>query len=496
MTEHDRPVQRTPSLLANPISMLGALLALVSFLAILFMMVIEATSAEPNPYTGIFTFVVLPGFLVFGLILCAFGASRERKRRRRDGAEGAHWPIVDFNNTGQRRTITVVSTAAVVFLGLSAFGSFKAYEYTDSNEFCGTMCHEVMEPEYTAYQNSPHSRVHCVECHIGPGAEWFVRAKISGAYQVYAVLANKIPRPIHTPVANLRPSSDTCETCHWPEKFFGNTFTSRDYYVSDEENTHVGLEMMLRVGGGDGREGPNDGIHWHVSENNKVEYVAADERRQQIDWFRVTRDDGTVSVYVSEDSDLSHDEVPEGELRTMDCIDCHNRPSHRYLPPHTSVNRAMAQGTISTELPSVKALSVELIEAEYETKDEALEAIATGMHDAYDGSADPAKVESAVAELQQIYRLNYFPSMKTDWRAFPENIGHLWAPGCFRCHDGMHFDEEERQLSRDCNVCHVLLAEETAGGEELVSLRGVEFQHPEDIDLAWQEMVCTECHAP
>jgi hypothetical protein len=71
-----------------------------------------------------------------------------------------------------------------------------------------------MEPEYTAYQFSPHAKVGCVQCHIGSGADWFVRSKISGSYQLYAVAFKKYPTPIPTPIGNLRPAQETCEQCH------------------------------------------------------------------------------------------------------------------------------------------------------------------------------------------------------------------------------------------------------------------------------------------
>jgi len=483
------------SLFANPISVIGIWLAGISLIVILLLMAYEATLHGHNPYLGIITFVVLPTFLVLGIVLAAIGALRERRRRARGEAD-AHWPILDLNVGAQRRTLGLLSMAAVVFLAMSAFGSLKAYEYTETNEFCGTVCHTVMEPEYTAYQNSAHSRVPCVECHIGPGVDWFVKSKLSGAYQLYAVAMDNYPRPIHTPIANLRPSQDTCENCHWPEKFFGNNYVTRDYYLQDEDNTHVRVDLMLRVGGGDGREGPQDGIHWHMNIANEIEYIAADERRQEIDWFRVTRLDGTVSTYVRDGSDIAHDEVPEGEIRSMDCIDCHNRPSHRFFPPQVSMNAALARGEISTTLPGVKGLGVELLEGDYETTEEAVAAIEASVRDEYASIASPADVDATVATIQEIYRNNYFPKMNTNWKAFPENIGHMWAPGCFRCHDGEHVNEAGNTLTRDCNVCHVILAEEPAQGGSLMSLVGVPFQHPEDIGEEWKEVSCVECHAP
>ncbi|HKK71657.1 MAG TPA: NapC/NirT family cytochrome c [Candidatus Krumholzibacteria bacterium] len=485
----------TISLFANPISVVGLWIAGVSFVVTLLLMAIEMTSSSHNPYLGIITFVVLPVFMGLGIVVAIFGALRERRRRAR-GEDDAHWPVLDLNAARQRRALAWISAAAVVFLGLSAFGSLKAYEYTETNEFCGTVCHTVMEPEYTAYQHSAHSRVPCVDCHIGPGAEWFVRSKISGAYQVYAVAADVYPRPIHTPIKNLRPSQDTCENCHWPQKFFGDTYITRNYYLTDEENSHTRLDLMLRVGGGDGREGPREGIHWHMNIANDIEYVAADERRQKIDWFRVTRLDGSVSTYVREGSGLPHDEPPEGEVRSMDCIDCHNRPSHRFLPPQVAMNAAMARGEISTDLAGIKGLGVEILEDEYQSKDEALEVIETTLRDEYADADHAGLVAPAVRAIQEIYRVNYFPQMKTNWKAFPENTGHMWAPGCFRCHNGDHVNEAGESLTRDCNACHVILAEQPPQGDQMMSLVGVDFQHPEDIGELWRDMSCVECHAP
>ena len=132
------------------------------------------------------------------------------------------------------------------------------------------------------YLHSPHARVACAECHIGKGASWYVRSKLSGTYQVYATLADKYPRPIPTPVKNLRPAQETCEECHWPKKFVGNLEHTFYYFLSDETNTPFTVRMLLNVGGGDPTHGPVGGIHWHMNVGNKIEYIATDEARQKI----------------------------------------------------------------------------------------------------------------------------------------------------------------------------------------------------------------------
>ncbi len=487
--------RRGVSIWANTISVVATWFAGIVLLVILFMMAIEATSTDHSAYTGILTFVALPALMLLSLAVAVFGALWERRRRQRSGLppETYAWPILDLNSKERRRNLILATAVTVLFLGLSSFGSFKAYEYTESNSFCGTMCHAVMHPEYTAYQASPHARVHCVDCHIGPGAKWFVKSKITGAYQVYAVLADVYPRPIHTPIKGLRPSRDTCEQCHWPTKFHGDLFVEKDYFLSDDENTHKKLNLLMKVGGGTRRKSGEPGIHWHTDPSNRVEYFASDDRRQEIPWVRVTRADGSVSVFTDEDAGFDPAEVVDTEVRTMDCIDCHNRPSHRYRPPFATVNEAMADGRISPTLPGVKALAVELLDDEYETTEQALEAIRDGMQEAY-SDEDPAIVEAATTALTEIYQTNFFPTMKADYRAHPHNIGHLSAPGCFRCHNGSHVDDEGNTLGRECNTCHVFLEPGTGPNGDGSALHEVEFEHPEDIDEAWREVLCTECH--
>ena len=247
---------RLPSVFYNGITMAGAGLAAVSLLLIFFLMAIEALSDEHSPYMGIVAFVILPAFLVVGLITIAAGAIRQHRRRRLGLQTTERLPRVDLNDPAVLRASVIIGTGTVVFLMLTAFGSFKAYEYTDSDQFCGTVCHEVMKPEYTAYGESPHARVGCIQCHIGPGAEWFVRSKLSGANQLYSVAYNKFSRPIETPVHNLRPSRDTCEQCHWPAHFSGEKLVVTDYYAQEEGNDHWRLTMLMRIGGGGGGVAP------------------------------------------------------------------------------------------------------------------------------------------------------------------------------------------------------------------------------------------------
>jgi len=489
-----------PSSFYNIITLVGAAISAVSFGLILFLMLLEALSENPKPYMGIIAFVILPGILIIGLLVSAIGIIREHRRERTGKPHGLHFPQLDFNNPHQRMIFTFFSIGAILLLLFSAFGSFKAYEHTDSDQFCGETCHSVMEPEYTAYQFSPHARVGCVKCHIGPGAGWFVRSKLSGTYQVYAVTFNKYPRPIPTPIENLRPAQETCEQCHWPKHFFSEKQHTNTYYLSDEQNTKWTLNLLMKIGGGNIEAGPTSGIHWHMNIANEVTYAVLDGQRQVIPWVRAKGPDGKVTIYRNTELNVSDDSIKNATHRRMDCIDCHNRPTHIYHPPARSVNHVMSLGWINPALPGVKGVTVKALETPYSTKKNGIDSIKTLIEEFYSQNypevavSKKAQIDSAVEETRKIFERNYFPEMNVNWKKFPDNLGHLYYPGCFRCHDGKHTSEEGRTLSRDCNTCHVILAQQFEKDTLRLSLGGIDYRHPVDIGDSWKEMNCSDCH--
>jgi hypothetical protein len=295
-----------------------------------------------------------------------------------------------------------------------------------------------------------------VDCHIGPGAGWFVRSKLSGARQVVAVLLNSHERPIPTPVHDLRPSRDTCEQCHWPAKFHGDKVELFKEYGEDEANTESLTTVQLHIGGTDAGGTPR-GIHWHVAENNLVEYVAAGDDRQAIPYVKLTAPDGTVTEFFAEGVTAP----PAGEARRMDCVDCHNRPSHTFArSAERAINQALAAGAAPTDLPFLKREAVKLLKADYPTQADGLAAIPAQLTAFYRESypelwtsrrPDVDKAATAVAEL---YRRNVFPSMKVSWGQHADNRGHMEFPGCFRCHDDGHKAKDGRVIRQDCDLCH------------------------------------------
>jgi hypothetical protein len=486
---------KPPSLIQNWISLFGIIIAACSFFAVVCLISMDFYAGFKNPYMGILTYLVAPGFLSAGLLLILIGVLRERRRRRSlVPGEVSPYPRIDLNLPRQRNAFLVVVVVTFVFLMFTALGSYRTYEFTESVQFCGRTCHAVMTPEYTAYQNSSHARVACVQCHIGPGATWFVKSKLSGSYQVYATIFDKYPRPIPTPVKNLRPAQETCEQCHWPQKFFGSVEKVRTHFKYDDKNSPWTVELLLKVGGGDPRHGPVGGIHWHMNVANQVDYIASDEARQKIPWVRITDRQGHVTVYEAKDGRLNPSQIVPETMRRMDCVDCHNRPTHIFLSPDESVDSSMGLGRIDPSLPSIKKNAVDALAADYATRSEALEKIADTLSKKY-ASADRETVQRAVAEVQKIYRENFFPEMKSRWKVYPNNIGHFQWAGCFRCHDGEHTSADGKTISADCNSCHTILAQGAGAELKTLSAQGLVFQHPsEELGDAWKGQKCSDCH--
>lgn len=472
----------------NWFSLCGFVIVMASLFAFLLLLVFDTLLKMSNPYLGIFAYLVMPMFLMAGVAMILGGLLMERVRIKK-GGDGATPPVltVDFTQPKVRRNLLVITFFGMVFLMFASVAGYRGYHFTESVEFCGKVCHTVMKPEYESYLHSPHARIPCAECHIGPGAEWYVKAKISGLYQVYATIFNKFQCPIKTPISNLRPAQETCEQCHWPKKFVGNLDRVYNHFLSDKSNTPYSVRLLLKVGGGDSSHGPVGGIHWHMNVGKKVEYIAKDEQRQEISWVRITDEQHVVTEY--QVPGFKPD--PEKDIiRRMDCVDCHNRPSHIFQNPSDSLDLAMALGKIDPTMPGIKQFALQVLSTNYTTQAEAMQKIATAIYEKY--PADP-RYKTAIEVVQNIYRENIFPEMKTNWKIHPNNLGHKDWPGCFRCHDGQHKTADGKQTikANDCNACHVILAQ--GAGEQLQNLhaKGVKFDHPGGD---FGDSKCNECH--
>jgi NapC/NirT cytochrome c family protein len=445
-------------LASNWTSLLGVVLVTTG--GILWLMLLPAWWHDEmnHPYAGILANLVLPVLFFGGLALIPFGIWRYHRKRRRAGEAG---PIAPRGGD-LRRLLIFVGLTTFVNLVIGSQFLYSAVGYMDSDAFCGKTCHTVMQPEYTAYSNSPHARVACVECHIGPGAPWFVKAKISGVRQLFAVTFHTYHRPIASPVEALRPARDTCEHCHWTQFFAGQKFFVHTEYATDEQNTPATTVASMKIGG---RSWSGTvGIHGaHVNATGHMEYVAIDHR-QVIPEVTYTQPDGKVTVYKSTDAPAKPEDLAKGEHRLMDCMDCHNRPTHIFHLPERAMDLAMAQGSISPKLPFIKKQALEALKRDYADRETAHREIAASLDSFYKANyaatyaQDSSLIKNAIAGVQGIYERNVFPQMKITWGTYPNNLGHTDSPGCFRCHDGNHSSADGRTISNDCATCHDLLA--------------------------------------
>jgi nitrate/TMAO reductase-like tetraheme cytochrome c subunit len=465
------PLSPLVHLANNWISLLGVVIVTTATVFWLFLLPTTIKAEASSPYIGILSYMGLPTVFFLGLFLIPLGIWLRNRREHRTGIYPATFPPLDFSNRELRRLASFFVLTTLVNIVIASQVTYAAINYMDSTSFCGLTCHTVMQPEYTAFQNSPHSRLECVTCHIGSGASWFVRSKLSGVGQVVAVTFNTYPRPIPSPVHNLRPARETCETCHWPQKYSEDRLKVFPKFAEDEANTLTKTVMLLKIGGGN----KGIGIHGtHLGPGIKIRYAPADEARQTINWVEYNNaNDKRKTLYLAPGAKA---EQPGAALREMDCMDCHNRPAHSYELPERAVDNAMYAGAISAALPFARKKSVELLRATYAGRDDAARKIPAQWEKYYQQSYPAAYIEHKAEVARSgkavlaIYDRNIFPEMKVTWGRYPVNVGHTDFPGCFRCHDDSHASSDGRKITQDCSACHNLLAMEEPSPKILTDL--------------------------
>lgn len=451
----------------HPISKLGGYLVTFGTISAITYTLLNVFSHAESPYAGIIFLMLVPSAFFGGLMLIPTGILlRLRKQRRLDPGLGVK-PLGEIlkglsgeSDVRGRIFAFILFSGANVVLTLVII--MAGFEYLDSPAFCGLLCHTVMEPEYTAYQRSPHARVLCIDCHIGPGASWFVKSKISGMRQVYAVMAKTYSRPIPTPIEHLRPSRETCEQCHWPEKFHGDKLKIITHYDSDRNNTKRYTALLLKVGGPDVEGSGAYGIHWHVSGGNRVVFVSEKGERKDIPWVRLESANKPPVEYRFTKSRLTKAQIAEFPKRTMECVDCHNRPTHIYRTADTELETMLSRWPDLQKVPYLKKAATEVLARRFNDEEIASKEIRKALLDWYrahpEENPDHRLLEQAADYVQQIYARNLWPRMNIGWGTYPNHIGHTASPGCLRCHGNNHVAADGTPVRADCRLCHTILA--------------------------------------
>ena len=464
-TFRDRPV--LVMVMSHWLSMLGLFLVATALITWLFVLPLHGRGDASNPYIGIVVFIVVPFMLLGGLVAAGLGIYLARRRVREHLAAA----IVDRRLALRR---------LAVFLGLTIFINvlvgtqltYRAVERMESVQFCGQTCH-VMTPQFSSHKVSPHATIACVECHVGEGARGWFESKISGSRQLFAVAFDTYPRPVPPALASgrLLPSRETCEHCHWPEKFAATRLRVLSKFAEDEANTETQTVLMMMVGGS--RTG---GIHGkHFGPGIEIRFAPADSLRQKIPWVEYKNaNSGETRVYLA--ADAAADTVAPLPKVGMQCVDCHNRPTHVFAPPERELDTAFAGGWLPTTLPFLKKKGLELLKASYSSSEEAARAIPAAIADYYKQShpevyaARTADVQHAGQHIAEIYGRNVFPDLKVTWGTYPNNLGHESSPGCFRCHDDQHRTAEGKTIAQDCSTCHEAVAVDEVSPEILKTL--------------------------
>lgn len=495
---------KLPRTYYNNISYLGTIIATIAWFAIIFFIFQINFFSVENVYFDLFAYIVTPCFLVAGLTLIPIGMYLKKKKLKKEiPIADEKLLIINLRDPKTRNAIIIFTIVTIFFIIATIIGSYKGFHYTESVEFCGKLCHKVMDPEFVAYQHSPHARVKCAECHVGEGADFYVKSKMSGLRQVFKYILGTYPRPIETPIANLRPARETCEKCHWPQKFYTNKIRNEKYFLSDSANTEWSVIMKMRIGADHSSLGNTEGIHWHINPDIEITYKA-DEKRQTIPWIRYfNKSTGKEYVFLEEDTTIhpTAEELKNSEMRLMDCMDCHNRPSHEFFSPPRFVNHLFAGEKIPSDIPWLKSAAMEATNDNYSTIDSARIGINQQIISYYNDNYPDLytkysnEIQKAIGTITDVYSAHTFPEMKVSYKVYPRNIGHFENNGCFRCHDDKHKTSDGKVISKDCNLCHTIIGQGTRDSMRYTPVNTImEFIHPVDIGEEWKVTNCSQCH--
>ena len=443
-------------------------LVATSLISLLFVLPQQVRGHVDNPYMGIVVFLVLPAIFFTGLALIPIGVYLGKRKIR----EGLAEKTFD-RKTALRRIAWFFGITTLLNILIGTQVTYRAVEHMETPQFCGATCH-TMSPEFAAYQNSPHSKVECVECHVAPGVGGWIHSKASGVRQLVETVTNSYPRPIPSALETNRlvPARETCENCHWPQKFGGVSLRVINKYSEDEANSRTQTVLMMMIGGNKIRR------HSRSAFGSGDSYPLCGNRRKKtgnpVGRISQCNQLGEVKIFASAEMPAnSADTLPKYD---MQCVDCHNRPTHTFELPEQAMDKALARGDIAVTLPYIKKRGTEALKADYRTSKEAADKLPSAIVSFYQTSypdlyaARSQDISQASQAILAIYNRNVFPDLEVTWGTYPNNLGHMDSPGCFRCHDGSHTTTDGKTIAQDCNGCHEPLAMDEASPEILKTL--------------------------
>jgi len=453
------------------LGMLGVALVTTAGCSWLFVLPLHMRGRVDNPYIGLLAFIGIPMVFFLGLLLIPVGMYLGKRRIVRGFA------VVPNRRAIFQRVALFIGIMTAINLVIGSQLTYRAVEQMDTNQFCGQSCH-VMKPEFVSHLTGTHQKVACVDCHITPGASGWFAAKINGAHQLRLVAFNSFPRPLPSGLASnrLAPSAETCEQCHSRERSSGSKLRVITGFKDDQANTRIDTVLMMQVGGGKAA-----GIHSaHMGAGVEIRYAATDSTRQTIPWVEYhDAAKGQTRSYVT--ADAKPDAIGSLPHYTMQCADCHNRPTHTFDLPDKAVDKAMATGDIAASLPFAHKTGVAVLKASYTSDEEAAQKIPAAFEAFYrekypEVAAKQADdIRRSGAALLAAWQRNVFPEFRVTWGTYPNNLGHSDSPGCFRCHDESHNTVAadggaKKAISQDCGLCHETLAVEETKPAILKSL--------------------------
>lgn len=444
---------------------LGVLCTTSSFIAFLLFEAGRITGILRNTYIGLVAYLLFPSLFVLGLMLIPIGWHRRKKQTGKTTRQLLSEKFDAEELTGGvygSRLFLKIGFFTLVNMVFLLFAGTRMLAYMDKPVFCGTACHSVMNPEWVTYQESPHSRVRCVDCHVGEGVDALFSSKLNGMWQILSLTFDLYERPIPTPVRQLRPARETCEKCHWPEKFYGDRLRTLVRFGWNASSTRDYTTLLLKIDsmGNSGRAG----IHWHIAPRNEVRYASVNNEREIMLWVDVLQPDGGYRRYANTSAGMETGGKEPAAVRVLDCIDCHNRATHIYEDPQKALDARLNSGEIDRSLPYLKREALRAITNSYNDKDTGLSSIERHMFAFYGrnypeiASAKKEDIQAAVRVLQDVYDRNIHPRMNIRWGSYPSFAGHENGSGCFRCHNDRMRNEKGEAIMDGCTACHSILA--------------------------------------